>query len=377
MIEQENDDLDNLRRLSDYKRERHKKPRLEMLCMASVSPKPIEWLWLNRLAIGKVSMLAGEGGQGKSTILCDLAARTSTGARWPDGAEASRPGSVIILAAEDDVDDTLAPRLIAAGANMQRVHNIRGVVDNDQRRSFNLQADLAALEQELQHLPDARLVIIDPISSYLGRVDSHKNADVRAVLEPLGELASRCRVAVLANNHFSKGGGDANSRMIGSVAFVNYARAGFIVTPDAENEGRRLFLQSKTNIGPMMNGLAYRIGSRMIPDPDGGDDILTSEIVWETDPVKITANEALAAMDEGFEGKTAKTEAVEFLQDILAAGPMKVAEINQQAREAGISSKALRSARESLGIKTEKSGMQGGWIWALPKMPNPSEDARG
>src|SRR5262245_34714028 len=90
-------------------------PGLEVLCLADVKPKPIEWLWKNWLAIGKTSQCAGEGGSGKSTILCDIAARTTRGDTWPDGAEATAAGDVVILTAEDDVEDTLAPRLLAAG----------------------------------------------------------------------------------------------------------------------------------------------------------------------------------------------------------------------------------------------------------------------
>src|SRR5215204_3319704 len=238
-------------------------PHLEVLQLSNVQPKPIEWLWKDRIAIGKVTVLAGDGGQGKSTILCDLAARTTTGEQWPDGTGGCNPGGVIILAAEDDVEDTLVPRLIAAGADMSRVFNIRSVREprdgNMARRSFSLQADLAMLEAEISERGDIRFVIIDPVTSYLGKVDSHKNAEVRTVLEPLGEVAARCRVAMVCNNHFSKGTGNANSRIIGSVAFVNQARAAFIVAPDAENEDRMLFMPSKMNVGPKGDGLAYRI----------------------------------------------------------------------------------------------------------------------
>ena len=192
------------------------------------------------------------------------------------------PGGVLILAAEDDVEDTLAPRLIAAGADMRRVFNIRSVMTGDDqgRRSFNLQADLAALEDEIGARDNIRLVIIDPVTSYLGKSTPHKNAEVRAVLEPLGEMAARLRVAVICNNHFSKGSGNANSRIIGSVAFVNQARAAFIVTPDAEDEERLLLMPVQGEHYAARHGLAYRIGGTMIHDDEGGE-ILTSQILWE------------------------------------------------------------------------------------------------
>src|SRR3954453_7616194 len=105
-----------------------------------------------------------------------------------------------------------------------------------------------------------------------------------SVLEPIGDMAARTRTAVLCNNHFSKGGGSANNRMIGSVAFINYCRAGFIVTPDAEDDGRMLLMPSKNNIAPIKYGLAYRIGSYMLDV--NGVEIITSQICWEPDPVR-------------------------------------------------------------------------------------------
>ena len=280
------------------------------------------------------------------------------------------PGGVLILAAEDDVEDTLAPRLIAAGADMRRVFNIRSVMTGDDqgRRSFSLQADLAALEREIGARDNIRLVIIDPVTSYLGKIDSHKNSEVRGVLEPLAEMAARLRVAVICNNHFSKGNGNANSRIIGSVAFVNQARAAFIVTPDAEDEERLLLMPSKVNITPLRHGLAYRIGGIMIHDDEGGE-ILTSQILWESEPVRMTADEALAAHAEDDQAKTAKEEAIEFLRAALADEPVPAAEINRMAREHGLTAKAVRSAREALGVKIERDGFGPGSksLWSLSR----------
>ena len=360
-----NADLDRIALLNDARQ----RPGLEVVCMADVMPRPIDWLWPNWLALGKVSVLAGDGGKGKSTILCDLAARTTTGAMWPDGAYGSDPGGVVILAAEDDVEDTLAPRLLAAGAHMESIFSIRSVRGDDLlRRTFSLQADLVRLEAEIRSRDNIKLVIIDPISSYLGKVDSHKNAEVRTVLEPLGEMAARLRVSIICNNHFSKGGGNANSRIIGSVAFVNQARAAFIVVPDAEIEGRILLMPSKMNLAPIKHGLAYSIGSAMV-GADG--DILTSRICWESAPVTISADAALAAIDGGNEGRTAKADAIEFLQSALAEGPLPAKELDRMAREHGITPKVLRSARETLNVTIERDGFGPGSksLWSLPGAP--------
>jgi putative DNA primase/helicase len=349
---------------------------LDVVCMADVRPAPVEWLWPNWVAIGKVSVLAGEGGRGKSTILCDVAARTTTGNRWPDGAAAGPVGGVIILASEDDVADTLAPRLQAAGADVSCIYVIRSVRDEQQRRrGFNLQADLERLEAEIRKRGNIRLIIVDPVSSYLGPVDSHKNAEVRAVLEPLGEMAARMRVAIICNSHFSKAGGNANSRVIGSVAFVNQARAAFIVTPDEQDQTRLLLIPSKMNIAPIRYGLAYRIEGCVI-DSDGSE-IVTSRIMYESTPITVSADQALAALISHGENKSDKSDAIEFLRDQLKGGAMAAKDVKKEAYDAGISSKSLRSARGALGIKPRKAGMEGGWVWELPKMPSAAEDARG
>jgi putative DNA primase/helicase len=342
--------------------------RLEVVCMADVPPISIEWLWQNRIAIGKVSVLAGNGGIGKSTMLCDWTARITTGGAWPDGAAAGPVGSVIIAASEDDLGDTLSPRLMAAGADLSRIHVVRSLVDeNNKRRGFNLQVDLEKLEAELRKHNDFRAVIFDPVTSYLGKVDSHKNADVRAVLDPLAEMAARMRVAVICNNHFSKSGGNANNRIIGSVAFVNQARAAFIVTPDENDETRKLLIPSKMNIGPDQNGLAYRIEGCLVAV--AGREIPTSRIMYESAPVTISADQALAAQDGHGESRSAKAEAIDFLTDLVSGGPVPTKDVMKEAASAGISPKSLRSAREALGIKSEKAGFEGGWVWALPKMP--------
>jgi putative DNA primase/helicase len=354
------------------------KPGLDVVCMADVRPTAIEYLWPNRIALGKVHVLAGEGGSGKTTLLHDWAARTTTGDRWPDGAEGSSPGSVLILASEDDVGDTIAPRLIAAGADRSRVFVIRSVLDvHQRRRGFNLQADLEMLGAEIDKRRDVRLVIFDPVTSYLGKVDSHNNSDVRAVLDPLGEFAARKMVAVVCNNHFSKGGGNANSRIIGSVAFVNQARAAFIVAPDKEDDTRMLLIPSKMNIAPMSRGLAYRIEGCLIKHE--GVSIPTSRIMYESTPISITADQALAALDSNAGSKPADAEVEAFFQDVLGCGPTDVSEVETMARKAGLlgenqrlaQNKAFQRARKVLGVISNREGFGKGarYVLTLPASP--------
>ncbi len=334
---------------------------LVIRCMADIEPEKIEWLWPCRIAIGKQTLIGGEPGLGKSQITAALAAAVTTGGEWPCNEGRAPRGSVIILSAEDDASDTIRPRLDAAGANVRGVHLISAVRQKDGtgRRSFNLQADLGALENEIAHIGNVRLVIIDPVSSYLGKTDSHKNADVRGTLEPLGDMASRLRVAVVSITHFSKGAGQsAVNSFIGSIAFVAAARAAFIVTRDPENDdpARRLFVQAKNNLAIDSGGLAFRVEQRMV-----GDDIVASAVMWEGERITQTADEILAA---GREGKDTpeRTEAEEFLRDLLATGPRPAAEVLAEAKGAGLAERTVRRALKSVGIKPyRKAESENGW----------------
>ena len=162
------------------------------------------------------------------------------------------------------------------------------------RRSLNLQHDLDLLEKKVAEIGDVALVIVDPVSSYLGKTDSHKNSEVRGVLEPLSEMAERTRVAILSVTHFSKAGANnttkALHRFIGSIAFTGAPRAAFAVIEDGEDASRRLFLHAKNNLAQAPQGLAFRLEQCLV-----GNGILASRIFWDADPVAITANEALAA----------------------------------------------------------------------------------
>jgi len=238
------------------------------------------------------------------------------------------------------------------------------------RRALNLQADLALLEREITRIGNVALVLIDPVSSYLGKADSHKNSEVRGVLEPLSEMAERVRVAFLSVTHFSKSGANnatkALHRFIGSIAFTGAPRTAFAVIEDAEHEGRRLFLHVKNNLARAPQGLAFRLEQCVV-----ANDILASRIVWDTEAVSITANAALAADAAGTESWTAKAEAMEFLKAALARGPVPATEVSRMAREHGLTTKVIRSAREGLGVKIERDGFGPGSksLWSLPEAP--------
>jgi AAA domain-containing protein len=345
--------------------------------MASdIEAVPIRWLWQDRIARGKVSMIAGNPGLGKSQLTASLAAVVSTGGVWPVDRTKCESGKVVIFSAEDDASDTIRPRLEASGANLEKIAIIdpAPVVEfkdlSEKRRGFNLTEDVSRLDAALTKIGNVALVVIDPITAYLGDTDSHCNAEIRALLSPLSDLAAKHGAAVVCVSHFNKtGGSESAMRIMGSLAFVAAARAAYAVLEDPEDKSRRLFLSIKNNIGDDKNGLAFRIESAQVKSAHGV--IQTSRVSWDSKAVQMTANEVLAAGDSS--DRSATDEALDFLRTLLARGPMKAGDVQKEARQAGISEKALRRARERLGIKPEKREFNGGWWWGLPA----TEDAQG
>jgi AAA domain len=340
---------------------------------SEIEIEPVEWLWPARVAIGKQTLIAGEAGLGKSQLSIGMVAAVTTAGAWPCNEGRAPLGSVIILSAEDGAADTVVPRLMAAGADLERVCLIRAVrgEDGKGRRAFNLLADLELLERKIVEIGDVKLIVIDPISAYLGpKIDSHVNAAVRGALEPVGELAGRLRVAVVSITHPPKGtGATAINRFIGSIAFVAAARAAFMVTRDPDNEDRRLFLPVKNNLAPMGQGLAFRLEQRIVGDETKG--IVASSVVWDGEPVTISADQALQAADVQSSGKwSAGAEAEELLRDAMATGPAAMKDIQAEAKEAGLSWATVRRAKERLGVVAEREShgfaSGGRWLWKLP-----------
>jgi len=246
---------------------------------------------------------------------------------------------------------------------------------------FNLQRDLDLLESLILTLGQSVLaVIIDPLTAYLGPVDSHKTAEMRAVLGPIAEMAARLNVTFIGNTHLTKSteNGKALYRFIGSIATVAAARAAFAIVEDRDDPARRLLLHAKNNLAPTPAGLAFRLEQHLV-----GDGIVASAVAWEGSHVEQTADTALNASGE--QAATAKDDAKEFLQRILASGPQPVREIEREARDYGLlgetaqvgQCKPLRMARKALGIKVQKTGMQGGWVWSLPECFDDASSGNG
>jgi putative DNA primase/helicase len=343
--------------------------------MSDIEPEPVEWIWKNRLARGKITMVAGNPGLGKSQIGIDIAARISNGGEFSDGQRAPI-GSILILTAEDAAADTVRPRCEGASADLDRVHRLKAVVfKGGHTTTFSLQHDLVALGKKVKELGDVALVIIDPITSYMGggrEMDSHRNTDVRSTLEPLAAWAEQHNVAVLCITHPPKNApAKAIHALVGSIAFSAAPRLVFLAIEDAEAQGRRLLLAVKNANGPKAPGLGYFIVETTI-----SKDITTTCVTWDNRPVTVTADEALAQTSG--RDTPALNEAVDFLREHLCDGPRAQPDLQKAAKAAGITWGTIRRAKDRLGVKARKLGLEGGWQWALPKHdhPRPETDER-
>lgn len=335
---------------------------VKLLCLANIVPQLIKWLWKGRFALGKLSILVGDPGLGKSFLTLYLAARVSLGEAWPDGTPCPK-GSVIIVSCEDDVADTISPRLKAAGADVSKIHQLTAVIHYNQKgepvEGGFLLENVAALEEAVINIGDVVLVTIDPLSAYMGKSDSHNNAEVRGVLAPLSELAAKYGFAVIGVSHLNKAQHlDMVYRTMGSLAFTAAARAVWVVVKDKDAPDRRLVLPIKNNIGIDDSGLAYRL--KQVGD--------TAIVEWEVDPVTININELLSNVPAGKGGGVERNEAVEFLKGLLSEKPLEVKVIKKQATEAGFSWKTVKRAKDLAYIKGRKEGFgaDGYWVWAWP-----------
>jgi Bifunctional DNA primase/polymerase, N-terminal/AAA domain len=343
-----------------------------------VKPESISWAWKNRFAFGKMAMIAGDPGLGKSTLLVEVAALHTIGGDFPCGEGKAILCEVAILTAEDGLHDTLAPRLIAAGADMSKIHFIAGTKfeggdDNNGAAMFDIAQDVATLRKYLKDNPAIKILIIDPLTAYLGAgTKAKENTDVRRVLTPLIKLIEDFGIALLANNHLNKSGGKALYRILDSIAFTAVGRVIHLVIEDADNRDLKKFICSKINIGSMPLGLTYIIQKIWI-DGEQGEKIETSRISWGIKHIDETADEALGGGDDA---PTMADDAEKFLRVVLASGRVIIDEIVAEARAAGLlgadkeirNSKPFRTACERLGVIHDREGFGRGakYYWRLP-----------
>ncbi|GBH27936.1 AAA family ATPase [Burkholderia vietnamiensis] len=346
-------------------------PVVILQCAADVIPQRVAWLWPDWLPRGKLCILAGSPGTGKTTLAIAMAAVVTTAGTWPDGSRCADAGNVIFWSGEDDPADTLVPRLAAAGADLSRVHFVRNVADaNGELRPFDPALDVPFLGAKLEAIGGACLLVVDPLVSAVSG-DAHRVNDVRRDLQALVDMAARYGCAVLGISHFAKGtkGSSPAERVIGSQAFVALARMVLVAGKDEAAE-RRILARAKSNIAPDDGGVSYTLEQIEV------NGIPASRVVWG-DLIHGTARDILGEIEqvaEDDDGRSERDDAKDFLRSLLADGPVLVKVIQGDARGAGFAWRTVERAKRDIGAEARKSSGSGGWLWALPNQDRHDAD---
>ncbi|MFO0578181.1 MAG: AAA family ATPase [Polyangia bacterium] len=322
-------------------------PLLDVVNMASVQPERVEWLWHRRIARGCITVLDGDPGLGKSTLVCELAACLSVGRPLPGQSEAVR-ADVLIINAEDNLSGTIRERLVAADADMERVKAIPNP-------ALQLPEAVPSLEATVRAC-GVGLVVLDPLMAFASpKVNTFKDQDVRRMLAPLASMADRLGVAVLLVRHPNKAvGGPALYRGGGSIGIIGAARTGLVMAPDPDEPTRRVLAVSKSNLA--LRAPSLRFGFQSVGT--------VARIEWlgecEHDA------DRLLGPPPSEESRSALEDACDFLSELLASGPLPQSEVRERARQEGIKQGTLKRAKRKLGVESEKElGERGKWIWSL------------
>jgi putative DNA primase/helicase len=291
--------------------------------MSSVKGDGVKWLWPGRIALGKLCVIAGDPGLGKSLLTLSIAAHASRGAPWPDGTGLAPESTVLLLSAEDDFVDTIRPRLVAAGADLDRVMAVKGVVSGTgskkMERMLDIAQDVDKLRAVIEGYPAPRALVIDPISSFLGATGENANAEVRKLLQPMTMLAQETGTAVILVSHLRKAKGSGLHRIIGSIAFAAVARSAFVVQRVKEmgKQGRRL-VPVKSNLGGPTTALRFYVEEHA--------ELHEPHVVWG----RVEAHDGLTIPDDQ-RGRPEglKPDAVKRIEARLAEGPATVSELRE------------------------------------------------
>ena len=363
------------------KREAPPKPRdaapVAGVLASEVEREPIRWIWKGRLARGEMTIIDGDPGLGKSTMLCELAACITTGRPLPGEEKPPRdgPGGVVLVTTEDSPSHTIRPRLDAAGADVGRVRIVQtvptrgddGSWDSGGERVPKLPADLDVLKATCRDV-GADLLVIDPLLAHLGDINTFKDADVRSALAPVQTFAEEAGLALVVVRHLTKGSAGANPLYRGqaSIGIIGAARLALAFGEDPERDGQLVLAPNKVNLGKRPPSLALQL-----KDSPDVDDVARVEWLGTSDR---SASELFSAgAGDASEQSPALSEAKDFLREELAEGPRPAAEMYDVAEEAGIAKDTLKRARREVATSERTGGVgEGGfWEWELKA----SEDA--
>jgi putative DNA primase/helicase len=332
----------------------------KVFSMASVMEKTTEWFWEGYMPAGSIVILDGDPDQAKSQISLDLAARYSRGDAMPPCSaldDTFPAGNSLLLQFEDDIERTTKPRLLAAGAVVERIHVMRSVELTDgEERPVQLPRDIPTLEQVIRDLKIGYMPI-DVLSCVIEEGQSmNEDSDMRRLMSPLSQMAERTQCAILLLRHLNKKENvGAMHRGGGSMAIIGACRAGFAAAPDPNNPDGKVLVCTKMNLARKPASLSYEIESF-------GD---TSRIAW-TGQSDVTANQVFGKQGRGSGGGEKVSAAIDIIANALASGPKVESDIMAAITAAGISRSTYWSARKELNVQSEKTGYQGRWLLSLP-----------
>lgn len=356
--------------------EQRKKPASVGINMADVTPKKVRWLWHKRFAIGEITMLDGDPGLGKSTVLTDIIARITTGRPMPCEEGHVPPGEgggVVIVTTEDSPEHTIQPRLAQAQARLDRVQLVQTVPADEEGEPDKIPLiphDLDKLRVAIDAV-DACLLIIDPLTAHLGDINSHKDQDVRAALAPLSTFATEAGVSVVLVRHLNKApGGSPLYRGGGSIGIIGAARVGLLMGRHPDDEEGLVLAHVKNNLARPAPSLALHL-----EDTEAG----VARVVWEGE-CSYTAADLLGSTDKRGRKPTKRNAATEFLEKELAGGPRRSADIWKKVEgECDFSVETAKRAKDELGVESyQPDGPMTPWYMRLPqKAYNTNSDTLG
>jgi hypothetical protein len=342
--------------------------RPTIIKLSDIEPEEVSFLWKPYIPLGKLTLLEGDPGLGKTFLALSICTAISKGHPLPgqDGrlGEAIEEGNILFMTAEDGLADTLAPRLEKMGADRSKIHCLTGwkSTEGEEEQAFTLH-DINVLREALYQVKPV-LVVIDPLQAYMSGIDMHRANETRPLLSNLGRAAEEYNCAILAIRHLSKGGSTkALYRGLGSIDFIAAARSALLVGIDPNNN-TKVMVHTKSSCSEIGINQGFEIS-----DISGFSWIGRSNC---------TAEEVLAPLtkNEQYCNNRSLDEAKEFLEDILMEGPVKCKEIKEEAKAAGISWRTVERAKENLGFKAIKVGTA--WYWPqLSSDSSPSHSGVG
>jgi putative DNA primase/helicase len=346
---------------------------------SEMTMEPVNWLWPDWLARGKFHVLAGPPGLGKTSLVQSLATIVTRGGVWPDGSRCQEPGNVLVWSGEDDPVDTLLPRFAAMGADMSRVVFVDGLMRSEgggsrEAGDFDPARDMPLLTAQVAETGDVRLLMIDPVSQAVAG-DSNKNAEVRRALAPLFEFARECGAAVMGISHFTKNSAERHpiDRVTGSLAFAAAPRivlvaASIATMPDGgeKEDQRQVLVRVKSNIGPSGGAFVYQV-----EQVDLGREIRGSRILWGN-YIEGSAQQILAQVEQTsneWHGRSVLAEAISFLSELLASGPLPAKQVYSDANDAGHQKRTIDRAKKQLRVESvyDRQTQPHRWLWRLPQ----------